>query len=560
MGIKQPLFINTRPAIDIQICQFIRKYVPISTVLAGAEKTVAMFQFDGKIFYLLAKNFLIDEALVWTQRIWFYKLSHFIGELRKNNYKQFDIFFPVPIFEAQEDTNMFVLLLLLVDRLAFLDSLSTDMFKSIMDEIMATCLGCLKEKTYLESFLDFCLQVAVNGQQRQLSQLDSFFNMHDLPSNLRTWISNQQSDNGGTRPSLSAILYAICNKQELTQRYTSTTSAPSVKFLERTFETLSEFEIYWSHLKFSKNVIILNGVSYLTQVPFTNKNCRVQKTRCWVFKRILKVDHFESRLCSLAILFVFINQKTDEIEVFEIGQAQRFRLNINFSNLVYLDKAMDLFAREKIFLTESLQIFLAPDLSWQDTWLLFEIQVMSLYHSGVYVQKDRVVNFEGLNIFKQVYDIKLFACYSWHVILVYLFWYMATYTKNVLMIYSWQAVFNRGYFLNIYHAVFASNPNANWFIDQLNRTGWFKNIQIRIGTSIQYFGAFQSPLIYRYTRRNQSHLVTRQNLCVQKIYCFSNLDNIQHNKFGNNSIVSVDDDWDLSNIDLTQWIEGLQNI
>ena len=77
--VGQVLFINGRPTIEIDFCQFIRKYVSLHISIPLPQEHIASFYFDEKLVHLGCKNFLIDETLVWPQKIWFQKASKFIS-------------------------------------------------------------------------------------------------------------------------------------------------------------------------------------------------------------------------------------------------------------------------------------------------------------------------------------------------------------------------------------------------------------------------------------------------------------------------------------------------
>ena len=132
------LFIEARPTIDINFCQFIRKYVALHTSPPKPTEHIASFYFNRKLVFLSCKTFSIDERLIWTQSMWFAKMAAFITTSRQNNYKSLaNIFwFPVPHFETQRKTNEITLALLLLDRLAFIDAMAFETFTLILSDIL----------------------------------------------------------------------------------------------------------------------------------------------------------------------------------------------------------------------------------------------------------------------------------------------------------------------------------------------------------------------------------------------------------------------------------------
>lgn len=172
-NVKQTiLFINARPIIDINFCQFLRKY----TQVPPPSEHVASFYFGGKIFYSACKNFSICENLIWTNEMWCLKITQFLCTFRSTNYKPMPNFsFPVSYFNDQETTNEYTLVLLLIERIAFLDAMSAESFQLILGEIFRKFEG----KIHL---LDLFLQIAVNGSNRGISKISSIINIEHLPS------------------------------------------------------------------------------------------------------------------------------------------------------------------------------------------------------------------------------------------------------------------------------------------------------------------------------------------------------------------------------------------
>lgn len=318
------LFIHARPNFDISFCQFVRKYVPLFAQLPKPTEHIASFYFEDKLFYLACKNFSINENLIWTKSLWYQRASTFLRTFRENNYKPLQTFeFPVPHSASQTRTNECVLLLLLMERIAFLDSMPSDTFQIIIAEIFNHF--CLQPNA-----VDLLIQISVNCQHRDISKIQSILNFDKLPSILQEHLSAQVT--ASSENSLSSSLIKIYNEgiPENERTYRPIEFAATILFIDSIF-TPEEFSRYWAQLKFFNNLIILNdGQEIIKQTPFSNKNCRVQKIRCWVFKPILKVDAFEAKLSSGVI--ILLTSDDSSILAYEIGQNQRLKI-LNFNGL-----------------------------------------------------------------------------------------------------------------------------------------------------------------------------------------------------------------------------------
>ena len=543
--VGQVLFINGRPTIEIDFCQFIRKYVSLHISIPLPQEHIASFYFDEKLVHLGCKNFLIDETLVWPQKIWFQKASKFISEFRKNNYKHLECFaFPVPHFELQKQTNEITLMLLLLDRLSFLDAMSPETFQIILNDIVKTITD--------ENIFDLLLQISTCGAHRSLSNVYKFFNENFLTRNLKANIEKQQVC---AQKDLNQILLEICNKKSIDNhiyKALNSTSDSAIVFLNKPFRSFSLFEQYWKDLKLNNNVIILNDSQSILKLQFSNKNCRVQKTRCWVFKQIPRTDIFETKMA--ANILILLLTSFDKITAFEIGQNQK----INIIGKDFLKKAEQIyeFRQPTIVFNNGLNILLSSEFSLQDSWLLFEMQIMSFYQKQ---QKNTVfADFSTKQVgppLNQVCNI-----FNWHVMVVYLIWYLVSYSKNFYLHYAWQPFLKDQNLSLLYKDVFHKKSDAIQYIHALQGSSfcWFSNKKIKINSPTNYFGPFQT---LEFTVSRKKHLedkkTSRQSsLTRQALYCFSNDEFIQPQKQRKNvSVISWNEEFDFSKEDFTVWFD-----
>lgn len=534
---KEVLFMNIRPAIDLNFCQFVRKYVVLHTNLPRPENHVAVFQFEGNIHYLACSNFFIDESLVWPREFWFLSARRFLKDFRSNNYKPLlKIAFPVPHFSRQKNTNEFTLILLLLDRLSFLDSLSSESFSLIMAEFLEIF------DNQDNSILDLLLQISIHGQQRSILKIDSFFPINHLTPILQKHVAEQTTGPVDTPPLTNVLLniYNNFEKSYLKTHYKSLFDHTiiNIQFFNKCL-TYDEFTNYWLTLSYNNNVIILNENNADVNLAFANKNCRVQKARCWVFKQITRIEHFEQKLSSGISLILFLPCQ-GKILVYEIGQNQKN--NPTYSTMS-LKNLITFFPENPVYLSS------------QDVWLMVEMHIMALYQNQ-YKKTAVLEEARQFTIITNNTSCQIPPLYNWRVLVSYLLWYLSIYTKNSQLVYSWQPELKNFYFLELYQTLHKTYPKIGNLLDKLQQSSLYNFKILKIKSSNRIFGPFQSPEIVpkkRVTTALSTHSrpsASLPNLTKHLLFCFSTDDIIvQKNIFSWNS------EYDFSNIDLTMWID-----
>lgn len=230
--------------------------------------------------------------------------------------------------------------------------------------------------------------------------------------------------------SLASRLIQVYNNRHNTndEKYKSFLSCNLVYFLDQVF-TVDQFEQYWAKLSYSGNILVIHdGADIISKTPFANKNCRVQKIRCWIFKKITKVELFETKLVSTT--HILLTSSKNQINAYEVRQNQK-------NNLVCV---CSLGCIEDIYEANLdpgvVSIIRAPELGLQDMWLLLEMQIMSNYQTNLR-------NTIFLDVNKMCPTNTALSChkiFNWHVLQIYLMWYVSTYSKNDYLMYSWHPI------------------------------------------------------------------------------------------------------------------------